>query len=228
MARFTTAEEVFDSFGQEAHSEGLSRGDARKHLQWMKEKMAEANKIYPFMANMTLKDYFDYRSRYNAGVIKESQISNTISEGLSFWRAAYDFDPLNIPGRSNLEKMLAKGKMEPLILGKIYGKVTMSLLPGIGALPVHDPDFNPPLDYAATDSVALFYPDGHPSEDMVYQNLKESPPPTAPTTRTATIKPNQDDRLRRCACLGWVIQEEAWKGKKKTGHVLVIDMVSAT
>lgn len=41
---------------------------------------------------------------------------------------------------------------------------------------------------------------------------------------TSTIKPQDDDKLRRCAALGWVTMESLGGGWEKTGHVLVIDM----
>lgn len=48
--------------------------------------------------------------------------------------------------------------MEPLVLGELYGKYTVKLLPAMGALTVFDPDFESPLEFAATDSGAIFYP----------------------------------------------------------------------
>ena len=36
--------------------------------------------------------------------------------------------------------------------------------------------------------------------------------------------PQRDDKLRRCAALGWIIMENSDGDWKRTGHVMVVDM----
>lgn len=79
--------------------------------------------------------------------------------------------------------------------------------------------------------IRCFAPDGHPSEDQVFRLPKQLSPSSRTAKIPASIHPAQDDKLRRFASLGWVIQEvprdnksntqEEWR---KTGFVLVIDM----
>ena len=145
----------------------------------------------------------------------------------NFWKAAWDYDPLgpNPPkDGSDLQKIITSGRMEPISIGKVYGTTLLKLLPCIGALPAPDiPGFEAPFDYAATDSAAISYPDGHPSEDDLAPRWE--PLPGGGARRVPPlIRPADDDKLRRFAALGWVIQQGRNGQWKKTGHVLVIDM----
>lgn len=146
-----------------------------------------------------------------------------------FWKAAYDYDPLGPnppPNGSELQRIITSGRMEPISIGRIYGEVLLKLLPVIGALPAPEiPDFEAPFDFAATDSAAISYPDGHPSEeDMAPQGESLPGGGMGRSRNSPNIKAAEDDKLRRFAALGWVLQEAPDGRWTKTGHVLVIDM----
>lgn len=114
--------------------------------------------------------------------------------------------------------------MDPISIGKVYGTTLLKLLPCIGALPAPDiPGFEPPFNYAATDSAAISYPDGHPSEDDVAPRWELMPGGGARRV-PPVIRPADDDKLRRFAALGWVIQQGRNGQWNKTRHVLVNDM----
>lgn len=139
-----------------------------------------------------------------------------------FWNAAYDFDPLaptQPPGPTTLVQLLTLGQLQPIMLGKLYGQTTLKLLPAIGVLPNDPiPNFHSALSFAATDSAAIIYPDGHPAI--------ETSPLALPSDSQTSVKitDSQDDKLRRVAALGWVIQSYSEGQWGKTGHVLVMDM----
>lgn len=98
----------------------------------------------------------------------------------------------------------------------------LKLIPAVGALPTsHIPNFSSPFEYAATDSGAISYPDGHPSEETAPLDPKDF---SFEGKSVPTIKAFQDDKLRRFASLGWVVQEDSQGLWKRTGHVLVMDM----
>lgn len=146
-----------------------------------------------------------------------------------FWKAAYFYNPLGPnppPNGSALQRIITSGRMEPISIGKIYGTTLLKLLPVIGALPAPDiPGFEAPFDFAATDSAAISYPDGHPSEDDMAPQWENLPGGgMRQSQKPPIIKAADDDKLRRFAALGWVLQEARDGRWNKTGHVLVIDM----
>ena len=113
--------------------------------------------------------------------------------------------------------------MGPIILGKVYGRVTLKLLPAMGALPEYpDLEHDIPLNFAGTDSGAIAYPDGHPPEAAALPDYFSSP--SSKLTTTPTIKPSEDGKLRRFTSLGFVLQKDDEGTWRKTGHVLVMDM----
>lgn len=143
--------------------------------------------------------------------------------------AAYDYDPLgsNPPtSGSELQRIITLGRTGLIPIGKVYGKVLLKLLPVIGALPAHDiPGFEAPFDFAATDSVAIGYPDGQCSENNMTQQWDKLPGRDIGKSRKlSVITAKDDDKLRRIAALGWVLQQGGNGKWTKTGHVLVVDM----
>ena len=141
-----------------------------------------------------------------------------------FWNAAYDFDPLgpNAPYPSVLGDMIRSGRLEPIILGTLKTKnnfTKLKLIPAIGALPATPiPNFTETLDFAVTDASAIIYPDGHPSAETTPLKFSANP------KTSLEIQDSEDDKLRRIAAIGWVIQQNSQGAWRKTGHVLVIDM----
>ena len=113
--------------------------------------------------------------------------------------------------------------MGPITLGKVYGRVTLKLLPAMGALPEYpDLEHDIPLDFAGTDSGAIAYPDGHPPEAAALPNYFLSHSSKLKTT--PTIKSSGDGKLHRFTSLGFVLQKDDEGTWRKTGHVLVMDM----
>ena len=91
------------------------------------------------------------------------------------------------------------------------GHAELALIPGKGALPAIEEDnvTKGKYSYAATDSGAIYYADGHPSEF--------DPPYTQPESYSKR-------HLRRFVSLGWVIHIRTDGSWYKTGHALVLDM----
>ncbi|KAL8874904.1 MAG: hypothetical protein Q9192_009126, partial [Flavoplaca navasiana] len=199
-----------------------------------------------------------------------------------FWQAAYDYP------ESKLVDYLASERAGPITIGKLYGETMLKLLPSIGVLSAAPLYPEPALDFAATDSGAIYYADGHPTEQILFSATKTLPPtshqmaykqtsgPISPaaspgaspkpsvreiqseqqikrrsrelsdpegclsdrrspspqsdvpsssqTVVNPTIGAQRDDKLRRCAALGWIVMEKSPGNWKRTGHVMVIDM----
>lgn len=224
--KFTTAEEVFDAIRENACSLGVIDGDFDKYLSWLDAALAYFTKTYPsIMKGKTRMDYIMHHQsrRYekfkaaNAGPAPTSQ---------QFWKAAWDYDPLgtNTAGPSMLQRIINSNRLGPITIGNVYGVRTLRLLPAIGTLPAQKLPFTPPFAFAATDSCAISYPDGHPSEQMISPTTVSASRPTAPRM----TKPSNDNILRRIAALGWVAMQDSDGKWRRTGHVLVIDMDDRT
>ena len=142
-----------------------------------------------------------------------------------FFAAAYEYDPLgtNTPFRdTKLVKLLVTGGLKPIPLGKVYGNTPIWLIPRSDALPISPISLKGFTSYAPadTDSGAIRYPDGYPSEaqyagDSHSQLDGESGDP---------------DILRRIWPLGYLAYQrgaggQAWEvAWECTGHVMVMDM----
>ncbi|KAL8942693.1 MAG: hypothetical protein Q9211_001291 [Gyalolechia sp. 1 TL-2023] len=176
------------------------------------------------MANQTLLDYDRWGAEKELAQIEEF-MSRPAPTSAQFWKAAYEYDPLspNAPdGPNALREIISSGRAGPYTIGKLWGHTTLKLIPAMGALqPPSSSSFQPPFEYAATDSGAISYPDGHPSEEMFAPDYATS---SAQGKISYTIKAQEDDKLRRFAALGWVIVQNGQGVWEKTGHVLVIDM----
>ena len=226
MTQPRTAEEVFSRIADE-ESRKFGAEDIFESIAWVEGELKKSQELYPFMREKTADEYYDYHvlRLQNQYLAKFAGPTPTSEE---FWNAAYDFDPMDSsPSKcpSKLQEILRTGRMGPITLGKVYGQVTLKLLPAMGALPENpNPPYDSQLDFAGTDSGAISYPDGHPSGLMA--DPIEPGPSAASLSKIkkmVTIKPSNDDKLRRFTSLGFILQEEGgiWR---KTGHVLVIDM----
>ncbi|KAL8677630.1 MAG: hypothetical protein Q9186_005965 [Xanthomendoza sp. 1 TL-2023] len=293
MSQYRTKEEFFVALAREATKQGLLRGPMKTCKAWVENQLREAERHFPYLQGTSAQMFFDYHGsriqRENRSI--EAQSMPTSQQ---FWRAAYDFDPFGSSGKANddLVKMIAWGRVEAPTIGRLFGTITLKLLPAIGALPAapFPGGFIPPFHFSATDSGAISYPDGHPTEQILFRSYQEpssskgvtdqksgaqrrssstsspreatseqglqgqsrgtspsnvqrrsgevSPfnikrlsgelcdaPMSSRSSTTYTISPQEDDKLRRFAALGWVIQQDGpddiWM---KTGHILVIDM----
>ena len=116
---------------------------------------------------------------------------------------------LTLGTETALQKLLNYPEWNAIPIGKLWGWADLALIPGKGALPTTEKDDVTNLKYAATDSAAIYYADGHPSEF------------DPPYTETESLRRR---RLRRFASLGWVIYTRDDGTWEKTGHALVIDM----
>ncbi|KAL8753128.1 MAG: hypothetical protein Q9199_005259 [Rusavskia elegans] len=228
MSQFRYKEEVFEEIEALAIENGKTSGDPFESLAWYKQQIRERRARYAFMADVEFADFVDWRlGRIFRGVENAKAMPKPTSQ--DFWQAAYEYDPMGPnppPNGSALQRIITSGRMEPLSIGRVYGKSLLKLLPVIGALPAPEiPDLEAPFDFAATDSAAISYPDGHPSEEELTSQLEELPSGAlGQSQKPPTIKAAEDDKLRCFAALGWVLQEAREGRWNKTGHVLVIDM----
>ncbi|KAL8842824.1 MAG: hypothetical protein Q9176_002460 [Flavoplaca citrina] len=229
MSHLKTREEVWkelEELGRPMRRFDPAGADA--YRAWFQDQIEQRRGRYPSMAYATFGDYLEWgMGQITQAVDQAKAMPKPTSR--DFWKAAWNYDPLgpNPPKNgSALQKIITSGRMEPISIGKIYGKVLLKLLPVMGALPAPDiPGFEAPFDFAATDSAAISYPDGHPSEDDMTQQWDELPGGNMGKSRKLPIiKAKDDDKLRRFAALGWVLQQGRNGKWNKTGHVLVIDM----
>ncbi|CAO1600915.1 hypothetical protein XANCAGTX0491_004587 [Xanthoria calcicola] len=228
MSHLKTREEVWLEIEKLGKAVKLVDPDIRKYKAWFKDQIEQRRGLYPCMADAQYGDYLDWAMEEMTRAVREAKaVPKPTSQ--EFWKAAYDYDPLGPnppPNGSELQRIITSGRMEPISIGRIYGEVLLKLLPVIGALPAPEiPDFEAPFDFAATDSAAISYPDGHPSEEDLAPQWESLPGGGMGRSRKPpTIKAAEDDKLRRFAALGWVLQEAPDGRWTKTGHVLVIDM----
>ena len=119
-------------------------------------------------------------------------------------------------------EMIRSGLLEPVILGTLKTQdhfTKLKLIPAIGVLPAMPiPNFTETLKFAATDASAIIYPDGHPSAETTRLKFSSN------QKTSLEIKDSEDDKMRRIAAIGWVIQQNSEGAWRKTGHVLVMDM----
>ncbi len=211
MAEPRIVEDVFNRIRKTYFDSPIQKEVHRKRWEFVDDLFETARRTYPFMSNVTVLDYYRYSLRQVA--LQKQELEQPRPTPEQFWNAAYNFDPLNTPAGtvSNLQRILSSRNLESVPLGKYGGmnNARFELLPEIGALPTTDNvEGRISLTYAATDSGAISYPDGHPSE------FEES---------RFRIRSTEDKKLRRFASLGWVIRVDgdSWA---RTGHVLVMDM----
>ncbi|KAL8750736.1 MAG: hypothetical protein Q9199_006880 [Rusavskia elegans] len=244
-------EEVFEELREQSLQEGHYYEAFSEKYQWVGEKLIKIKRDYPYLGIKTASDYFDWLvERHNRNF--RSSVNEPVPTDEEFWKAAYDYDPLGPNPNSDLYRMIASGRKGPLTLGKLYGETVLRLVPAVGVLPAVPLDFEPTFGFAATDGEAIYYPDGHPTEQMLssinpgvsnaehpmkYEqasvNLlhRQTPspqqayaPPSSKSVATPKVGPQQDDLLRRCLAIGWIYMQDPDGDWTKTGHVLVIDM----
>ncbi|KAL9615633.1 MAG: hypothetical protein Q9204_008719, partial [Flavoplaca sp. TL-2023a] len=283
MSQPPTREEIFARVHQETLDNWIIAAPSYEYDRWVTTRFQEYEDELelPHLRNMTLEEFYLYNIRVR-DIKLQAAIADSIPTEEQFWQAAYDYP------ESKLVDYLASGRVGPMTIGKLYGETTLKLLPSIGVLSAASLDPEASLDFAATDSGAIYYPDGHPTEQilfsaastlpptsyqMVYeqnpgliapgassgvspkpsvreihtdQQIKRRPrelsdpeiclpdrrsptpqadvPSPSQTIVSPTIRAQRDDKLRRCAALGWITMEESPGNWKRTGHVMVIDM----
>jgi len=212
MATPSSYQEVFDQIDKECRDSGAAyTTDLDGLTDFIAKAMNQARAQYSFMHNKTDGDYSRYILGKQAIAAGRWTLPPTPKQ---FWDAAYSFgrsSQIRTGKHSQLYKFLTDYNIDAMPLGKLWGETTLKLLPCLGALPVTDlSDKITNLGYAPTNCGAIYYPDGHPSEDVSHTDLSSS----------------DDDKLRRFASLGWVIKVGPNGSWSRTGHVLVMDMGS--
>ena len=214
MAEPTTWSEVFDRIQQEGKDCGVAYTTFLKYLDWTREAFVRAKENYPLLLRDKTHPDFSRYSLQKLNLQRQAKQMLPPPTAQQFWNAAYAFGrPIDGQAGYNNElySLLTSGRIGTIPLGKLSGQRKLRLVPALGALPVTEqPRDITTFNYAETHSGAVMYPGGHPSEE----------------TLNKWISSAADDKLRRFASLGWVIQEDGSGPYTKTGHVLVMDMAT--
>ncbi|KAI4256567.1 MAG: hypothetical protein L6R42_006142, partial [Xanthoria sp. 1 TBL-2021] len=215
-------EEVFEELREVSLQEGHYYQAFSEKFLWVGEKLIKIKRDYPYLGIKTATDYFEWLvERHNRNLLSSvSSVNEPIPTDEEFWKAAYDYDPLGPNPNSDLYRMIASGRKGPLTLGKLYGETVLRLVPAVGVLPAVPLDFEPTFAFAATDGEAIYYPDGHPTEQMLssinpgvstaehpmtYEQASGPHPPTSPraspsaSPQSSPRKTRSDQQLKRCS-----------------------------
>lgn len=202
--------DVFRRVREDAMNSREARG-ASEYGIFVDKELDKYRREYSFMQNVTLWDYIDFWTRHSAEQ-QMRELQDPVPTSQEFWRAVYDYDPFTLAANthSKFYKYLKMKNLDSVPLGMYGGYAKLELVRGMGALPNTEISQNlTNLEYAATDSGAISYPDSHPSE-LENDDYR--------------VKDSQDRRLRRFASLGWVIHVQSNGSWQYTGHALVVDM----
>lgn len=210
-------EELFEYLRELSLKEGFYYVCYNTKFNWVGEKLRELERDHPFLQSTTAWDFFDYLVQRHARNFR-SPVNEPIPTDEEFWTAAYNYDPLGSNPNSDLYRMIASGRNGPLTLGKLYGETVLRLVPAVGVLPAVPLDFEPTFGFAATDGEAIYYPDGHPTEQMLssissgvstvkhpmtYEQASGPHPPTSPraspraSPQPSPRKTRSDQQLKR-------------------------------
>ncbi len=192
------------SASADAHfAEGIDAWEAfiAAEFDWYKN-------AYACMIDKTLLDYYTYHAARQSQTKQMAATAESLN-ATDLWDAVEQMKSTKAvwtrPNR--LRDLLASGRFDPILLGKVFGTDKLWLIPTNGALPESDDANHPQLGTAFTNCCAIMYPDGHPSEAYI-----------------ATQGQN-NEQLRRWTGLGWIATGEGTRNDwRKTGHALVIDM----
>ncbi|CAF9940954.1 MAG: hypothetical protein HETSPECPRED_002694 [Heterodermia speciosa] len=176
----------------------------------------------PFMQGITASDWWTWLCAPHAvdridPVKKQADDRALQTTPQAFFEAAYAFNPSEPeqPAReTELVKLTVTDLLRAIPLGKVYGDQMLYLVPRKNCLKPSNiaVQYLTAFPVAASDSAAISYPDGHPSEQ--YDERGSS----------IALKSETDSRLHRCWPLGYI----AYLGEEgihhRTGHILVMDM----
>lgn len=157
MATPQTSIEVYDQIDAKATTTGADL-DFETLGSFVKEEVKKAQELYPFMKHRTDRDFYLYITT------KQLQKKQTFYQERptadQFWSAAYESDPLDSPSpeSTELEKFLFSNLLDLIPLGKLYGRIKLALMPGVGSLPISKIEGSITLLPARTDSGAISYP----------------------------------------------------------------------
>ncbi len=172
-----------------------------------------------FMKDKTASDFSSYIAS-KLMLAKQKKALSPLPTAEEFWEAAHTYNPLTSLGSRNETPLVIilghARRMDAIPLGNLYGNTAAVLVPSASSLPLSDiseKNFTS-FHFADTDSGAITYPDGHPSEDYDQGGSHFD----------IIVKPNEDNKLRRFCSLGWVAIDIGMDQWEKTGHILVIDV----
>lgn len=215
MADMKSTHELFETIAEAARTSRAAYSGTIVYGNFVGQELAKVQKDFP---KVTPKDYFLHQIVQN-NKKQQALVQNTLKPTASqLWDAAYSYNLLGNDGETGsagtvtkLQTLLNYPEWEAVPLGKLWGHAQLALIPGKGALPATEEDnvTKGRYRYAATDSGAIYYADGHPSEFD----------PSFTETQSYSRR-----RLRRFVSLGWVIHIRSDGSWYKTGHALVIDM----
>ncbi|KAL8645612.1 MAG: hypothetical protein Q9226_007221 [Calogaya cf. arnoldii] len=100
----------------------------------------EARRYYNWMRDVSEQDYYNFAMSKAAERINANRIV-TPPTSQQFWKAVYDYGTLGPNAQddpNDLLRLIATGLAGPYTIGKLYGRITLKLLPAIGALPASD------------------------------------------------------------------------------------------
>ena len=187
MAELKDKIDVFRRLWQDSDDSKANR-TAYKLGIFVKKEMDEYRRKYSFMQDVSTLECFRWRVKQSADQERQ-ELSVPEPTDDEFWKAVYDNDPFKLAPntQSDLHRYLTMKNLNSMPLGKYGGYARLELICRMGALPNTETIRNhTSLEYAATDSGAISYPDAHPFE-LVDDNF--------------TVKDSQDLRLRRFASL---------------------------
>ena len=202
--------DVFCRIQQEAKSRKEYRGAVGLGI-FVNKELDKYRLRYSFMKDATEEEFLVFVIKGSADQ-QMDELKVPVPTDSQFWKAVYDYNPFNLAPNthSDLYKYLSMKHLRSVPLGMYGGYAKLELIRRMGALPNTETIQNlTNLDYAATDSGAISYPDAHPSE-LVNENYR--------------VRDKDDQRLRRFAALGLVIHVQSDGSWGYTGHALVVDM----
>ena len=214
MDSATTVQGVFARIHESV--EALKTFDYDESNNLAISELEKAKEKSSFMEGKTIGDFnlwrFKMRAQRRHDALNSLPAPPTATE---FWEAAYKYDPYGHYGTAKAEqndmyRIIYIGSLKRIPLGTLRGEVRFELMPAVDCMSVSpfDPKTDFELEFADTESVAIAYPDGHPSEEQIH--LK--------------VQSDDDRKLRRFHPLGFICQVEGSETSRKTGHVLVMDM----
>ena len=209
MAELRNKTDVFRRIRQDFMQCREARGRLRIFLN---KELDKYRRMYSFMQDATVLEYLTFVVGQSAEMQMQELKDPVPSDG-KFWRAVFDYDPFKLAPNthSDLHRYLRMKNLASVPLGLYGGYAKLELVRRVGALPNTETVRNlTELEYAATDSGAISYPDAHPSELVDEKSFR--------------VKDSQDSRLRRFTSLGSVIHVRPDGSWEYTGHALVVDM----
>lgn len=202
-------EDVFRLIYQAPKDTGAMYSQSIKYGDFVEEEIKKYRQLYPFMEDVTKRQYYDYRRKALADKYR-AELAKPAPTAAEFWNAAYSYNNFGGPADANeeLTKITCNNKMDAIPLGNYCGHAKLELILAMSSLPITDYTSLTNFGYATADG-AISYPDGHPSETRE-DDYK--------------VKASQDKRLRRFLSLGHVIHTLPDGTWSMTGHSLVIDL----